>query len=154
MRAPISILFTWNPKKFEFPEYQEMVESTEKGKSYIRRWSPGIRSDVQIGDRAFLLRQKTDRGIVGFGRVVSDVYLADHWDVKNLNQVKYVDIEWKIMLNFPDRIDHDWLVANLDGPGNAGWNQVFAGGYTIKEEVADSLEAFLNLLNPSFRIPD
>jgi hypothetical protein len=143
MRQAISILFTWNPKRFDFPEYEEIIESTRQGVPYIRRWSSGIREDVQVGDRALLLRQKLDRGIIGFGTVVSEVFRDDTWDQARSNQVRYVQIEWKVMRPADNRITHEWLMENLGDANQVSWNMIYAGGYKIPEDVADVLENIL-----------
>jgi hypothetical protein len=74
-----TFILTWNPENWVFDEgrYEELVDSTARGGVPLEAWSVGVRrGGVSQGDRAFLLRQHRDRGIVASGHFTSGVYSA------------------------------------------------------------------------------
>jgi 5-methylcytosine-specific restriction enzyme A len=65
-----TFLLTWNPDGQGWPEddHAAAVEAATAGDEPAERWSVGIRkSGVSIGDRAYLVLQHHERGIVASG---------------------------------------------------------------------------------------
>ena len=65
-------ILTWNQRNWDFDDgvYDDYVGLTAADEIVDEPWSTAVRnSEIEIGDRAFLLRQGFDRGIVGARRV-------------------------------------------------------------------------------------
>ncbi len=57
------------------------MELTARGKTVKGSWAVGNRrGGIERRDRAFLLRQQNDRGIIASGHFTSQVYQDLHWD--------------------------------------------------------------------------
>jgi hypothetical protein len=72
-----TFLLTWNPDGQGWPdaEHEAAVEAAAAGRALLERWSVALRkSGIHIGDRAFLVRQRRERGIVASGRFTSEIY--------------------------------------------------------------------------------
>ena len=67
-------VITWNPRRWHWPdeEYVAEADATRKGQLFRSRWSCGNTRSISEGDRLFLLRQDTDRGIIGSGYAMGD----------------------------------------------------------------------------------
>jgi len=70
-----TFLLTWNPKNKDYETSEDhIIDLAEKVRTQgpqIEHWSTGNRTNVQSGDRVFLLRQgKEPRGIFGAGYAV------------------------------------------------------------------------------------
>jgi len=75
-----SFLLTWNPQQ-KPRSWREEAAKTAKGIACPYWWSTGMRSNIQPGDRLFLLKQGSEpRGIMASGTAVSEVYDDKHWD--------------------------------------------------------------------------
>jgi hypothetical protein len=80
MEPHVPMILTWNPQRWDFEpgEYDRYVEQTQRTPTVAVEgsWSAGRRRHgVRVGDRAYLLRQGSDRrGIVASGAVASEPY--------------------------------------------------------------------------------
>lgn len=101
-----TFLLTWNPdgKAWSGGGYERVVEAHASGRSLSDRWGVGIRkSGIAAGDRAFLVRQRRERGIVASGFFLGEIYTAEHWeDPARLST--YADVRWDILLPVADRL--------------------------------------------------
>lgn len=74
-----SFVLTWNPEK-EFPwndpndDVDWYVSQTAKGKQPKYTWSTGNTKSIVPGDRLYLFRQGSTRGLVGSGYAASQVF--------------------------------------------------------------------------------
>ena len=58
-----------------------MIKVTASGESWPGTWSVGVRKQgISLGDRALLLRQHRDRGIVASGEFTSEIREGPHWN--------------------------------------------------------------------------
>jgi len=48
---------TWNPRKWDWNDLQEHLDSLAQGKVVQTRWSCGARKRIEVGARVFLHRQ-------------------------------------------------------------------------------------------------
>ncbi|WP_130329450.1 hypothetical protein [Micromonospora kangleipakensis] len=65
-----TFILTWDGSESVYPpkEYQGHVAATRRGRAVPLTWSVGSRrGGMSVGDRVFLLRQDSDRAIVGSG---------------------------------------------------------------------------------------
>ncbi len=107
---------TMNPKKSS-PEdlawAEEAADLTAEGFSAESRWSVGSRKQgIRPGDRAFMLRQEVDRGLVGFGTFVSGIEPDIHWSDPN-RTANYAYVEWHMFLQPSDRLRIETLKKDL-----------------------------------------
>jgi hypothetical protein len=93
---------------------------------------------VSVGDRVFLLRQNSERGIVASGALVDwAVYRAGHWSAPD-RFAYYIDLEWDLVLPMVDRLTIDELAAQV--PGHH-WNAVLGSGQQLAAPGDEQLEA-------------
>jgi hypothetical protein len=89
-----TFLLVWNPDKWPWPEtdFETIVALTESGQWVEGRWSVGIRKHgISRNDRAYLVRQHRDRGLVGIGGFTSGIYSDKHWDDSG-RETTYADL--------------------------------------------------------------
>jgi len=114
--GPITLLLTWNSKKYPWKELEKRIEEIAATGSATGFWSTGNRKDVQPGDRFFLLRQGEEpRGLVGKGSITGPVEERKrHWDETERNTGKSylgAPVLWETlsrtpMIPLPDLIRH------------------------------------------------
>lgn len=148
----MAFLLTNNPARWAIDaEYMTgWVEATAAGHSVEGRWSTGLRTKkIQVGDRAFLLRQGTSgRGIFASGRFVSDAFQTGHWDGGG-GTANYADVMWDTALKPDDALPIEMLFVELpDGQ----WEPQASGSQVSSRDrsAARSLATFwLQLLRVS-----
>src|SRR5262245_30130644 len=99
-----TFVLTWSPDAYQFDEaeYEDYVEQTASGQIVEGNWSTGNRrSLIKRGDRAFLLRQHSERGIIASGEFTSPVYPDEHWDESG-REANYAKIKWEHWLHADD----------------------------------------------------
>jgi 5-methylcytosine-specific restriction protein A len=134
-----TFILTWNPDQWPFDEddYQRAVESTAAGHLTKDAWSVGNRlGGINLGDRAFLLRQHRDRGIVASGEFTSEVYQDRHWDASD-RDANYADVQWDNLLDLEDRLPIEELKRRVS---RVSWDRLQASGVQIREDAATSVE--------------
>jgi hypothetical protein len=116
--APVAtFLLTWSAEKAEaWPDYEEAIRAAAEGRPARGRWSVGSRTGgIHLGDRAFLMRQRLERGIVASGRFVSgEVVQDDHWDGSD-RDANYTDVEWDTVLPVERRLPIELLEERIPG---------------------------------------
>ncbi len=76
-----SFLYTWNPKAWDWLDYQEAIYYVNNEGFYDMNWSSGARKNVDVGDTFFLMRLGLEpKGIIGYGYISSLSFLTKHWD--------------------------------------------------------------------------
>lgn len=133
-----SFLLTWNPERWEWDEnhLQRCIRRTRAGKAVNERWSLGIRRHgVTIGDRAYLLRQRTERGLVGSGTFTSDIYTDDHWDGSG-RPMAYADIMWDAIVDPDDRLPVEVLHAEVP---QVAWDRLQGSGVQVPPAIEADL---------------
>lgn len=134
-----SFLFSWNPKKYPWDDLDKAVKACRKFGRFNDAWSCVSHKQVEVGDRAFLVRVGVPpRGIMGSGYITSLPYLAPHWNDEG-KTVYRVNIDFEILLN-PDYEE----ILTLDSlKVKTKVKQVWtpqSSGILIKKEVIGELE--------------
>jgi hypothetical protein len=136
-----TFLLTWNAGDTGYPpaNYAADIAETAAGRTVVGRWTIGPRrGGTAAGDRVFLLRQRTDRGIVAGGTLVDGtIFPAEHWAGDPRKATHYVDVRWDHVLPVTDRLPIEDLLREV--PGHH-WNAVFSSGQLIRPP-ADELLA-------------
>jgi hypothetical protein len=132
-------ILTWNPSKWLWNprDYARDVRQNEAGKLVSRRWSCGNRTNIVPGDRLFLMRQGTDRGLISSGYATSESYEDEHWDESRDDQALYVDYKSEMLLKTDDRLPIEGLLR--EGLG-VPWNNLYGSGVAVPVEWAPRLE--------------
>jgi hypothetical protein len=149
------MILTWNPQRWNFEpgEYDRYVEQTQRTPPVPvqGRWSAGRRRHgVVVGDRAYLLRQGSDRrGIVASGAVASEPYAAPHWDGSN-QEAWFVDVVWDRFVDVDDRVLTDELIERVP---SVPWNYLFASGSPLDGPAADAVEALWSGVDAGEPVP-
>jgi hypothetical protein len=139
--AMSTFVFIWDPTNSSYlaDDYAADVAVTAAGGTVDGRWSTGSRRrGLEAGDRAFLLRQRVDRGIVAAGRLVDgEVFLDRHFaDPSRLKA--YTRIRWERLVPADDRLPLEELLRDV--PGHA-WNAVYGSGQQVRPPADDLLDA-------------
>lgn len=90
-------ILTWNPKRWKWDDFDAFRARVAAGIADDYRWSTGNNKSIRPGERFFLFRQGSERGIIGAGRTTSYVYHDEHWDDASQDG-KYVDVQWDTLL--------------------------------------------------------
>ncbi|MBT7914833.1 tetratricopeptide repeat protein [Candidatus Bathyarchaeota archaeon] len=140
---PRTFLLTWNPQKTPWDTLSDEISEARRMGFYVNDWSCGNTKNIHSGDRFYLLCQgKGPTGIVGTGKIISDVWEQPHWDVEGAQAGKkayYVDVEWETLLDprTAPPLDRKLLMAEFP---QVNWNTQ-RSGIRIKEGVPERLEA-------------
>jgi 5-methylcytosine-specific restriction enzyme A len=125
-----TFLLTWNPDSegWSDDDYAAAVETAAAGGEPANRWSVGARkSGVSIGDRAYLVRQSRERGIVASGRFSGTIREDVHWDGSG-RMARYAHIEFDVVLPVADRLDMDVLKASVPA---VAWDRLQGSGVAV-----------------------
>jgi len=137
-------LFTWNPRRWRWTDFDELVSKIERDGRVLDRWSSGVTRKIFPGDRFFLMRLGVPpKGIIGGGVINSKPFHHRHWRAKEAikgNSAIYVDIFFEWLLPAP-AIALERLEAPEFQPFN--WTPR-ASGSRIPENIAQQL----HLLSP------
>jgi 5-methylcytosine-specific restriction protein A len=130
--APSTFILTWNPRYPEaFPDYQEAIRLTASGRIKHSQWSCQS-GQISRGDRAFLFRQGTDRGMVARGVFTSGQYPDRHWSGRE-GYTKYGDVNWELVLATENRLPVEDLLAEVP---EVPWNSIYGSGIQVHSESA------------------
>lgn len=90
-------ILTWNPNKFDWREYEEMVGIVKDGIGLETDWSCRSKN-LRKGDRFILLMQGMGikNGVVGFGKILTSTYELPFTEFGD----KFVDIRFERMWNY------------------------------------------------------
>ena len=133
-----AFVLTWNPARWDFAagEYEDWIAKTRAGVNVDGGWSTGIRSrGIEVGDRAFLLRQHFDRGIVASGTFSSEIWEDEHWDGSG-RVTTFADVSWDTALDPAERLP----VEVLNREVQAYWDRMQGSGVKLTDHAADRLE--------------
>jgi hypothetical protein len=134
-------ILTWNPKVFDWEQegsFDKFVKGTGGGRLMRGRWSCGNTKRIVLGDRVFLLRQGTNRGMIGSGVVTQGSYLDAHFDSSRRGEkAVYCDLKYDTVLPVADVLPIKELQAtNLGLP----WNSMLKGGVEVPGQSVEKLE--------------
>ena len=129
-----TFLLTWNPRSRGYPEdlYDADIRHFERGGAPTQgTWSVGNRKQgVEIGDRGYLIRQQSLRGVVGSGRFASTVFQDRHWE-RTGQRANYADIEWDMVVGLDDRLPIEALRKQIR---SVNWDRLQASGVVVADE--------------------
>ncbi|GAA3945364.1 HNH endonuclease [Actinoplanes auranticolor] len=134
-----TFLLTWNPDGpgWPDPDHEAAVEAASAGQSQLRRWSVALRkSGIAIGDRAFLVRQRRQRGIVASGHFSHTIYEDKHWDGSG-RLTTYADIEFDQVLALNDRLPVEVLKNKVPA---ITWDRLQGSGVSVAQPHDQELE--------------
>lgn len=133
-------ILTWNPSKFVWSEHglADAVRLTAAGQPVGDRWSIGVhKREIGPGDRAFLLRQRSQRGIVASGVFTTAPFDDEHWDDDG-GVATYAELTWDVVLDPEDRLQTEALKKRVPG---VVWDRLQASGTRLEAGQASRLEA-------------
>lgn len=124
-----TFLLTWNPDGagWAAADYNRAVDALGAGRPIkARRWSVAIRkSGISEGDRAFLMRQHHERGIIASGRFATGkIYEDDDWREPG-KLTRYADINWDTLLPVGDVLTVEKLKTQVPG---VHWDRLEGSG--------------------------
>lgn len=121
----VAYLLTWNPKAWEWDDFQKDLQSFAHQGYLSGRWSTGHTKRIKKGDRVFLLRQGQEpRGIIGSGEATSSVFPDEHWDGSG-RDCNYVEFRLDTFLDYRKTIlSRKTLLSNVP---NVNWDTQASG---------------------------
>jgi 5-methylcytosine-specific restriction protein A len=133
-----SYLYTWNPTKWNWSDFQDAIYRVNNDEQYDVYWSCGNTKRIAIGDMFFLMRLGVEpKGIIGCGYISSPPYDLPHWDEVKAAEGKTTlrtDLLFKSLAETPI-LSLDYL---QDKYPNYKWTPQ-VGGLTIPDEIASEL---------------
>ncbi|BCJ53502.1 hypothetical protein Asp14428_49770 [Actinoplanes sp. NBRC 14428] len=136
-----TFVLTWDGSQTGYfrDNYGNDIAATAAGRTVAGRWSCGSRrSGAAPGDRVFLLRQKSDRGIVASGRLADGlVFPAPHWAGDPLKVTHYVEVLWDRVVPVACRLPFADLLHAVPGHN---WQHIFASGQRVRPPADVALE--------------
>jgi 5-methylcytosine-specific restriction enzyme A len=149
-------LLTWNPAKWPWPELPDCIQEFEATGHRLERWSCGRNRKIVEGDRVFLLRQGLEpRGIVGSGRVATDVFDDWHWDEAKRaagQRTWCIEVDFDVLLNAEREPILPRAQLNEGVLGQMYWDSQ-SSGILIPDEVAQQLERKWKQLTTKYQQP-
>lgn len=134
-----TILLAWDGSDdgFHPRDYAAAIRRTAEGRDAPERWSVGSRTrDLDPGDRVYLLRQRSDRGVVASGYLVDGkISRMRHWRAPS-REANYSRVRFERVVDGPDRLPSERLIATIPG---FDWNSVRSSGREVPEPAATEL---------------
>ena len=88
------------------------------------------------GDRAMLLRQRRDRGLVASGWFTTQIYEDLHWDGTD-RVTQFADIDFDCLLTVDERLPTEVLVEQVAA---VPWNRLQGSGVRVPDDAAVTLD--------------
>ncbi len=74
-------LLVWNPKRWDWTDLADNIRAVATDDEVIVHWSCGRAKNLQVGDRAFLIRLGVEpKGIMGAGTIIRERHELPHYD--------------------------------------------------------------------------
>lgn len=124
---------TWDPDGKGWPaaDYNRAVDALNAGQPVKAwRWSVAIRkSGISEDDRAFLMRQHHERGLIASGRFpTGEIYERADWRGTG-GLTRYVDVDWDVLLPVDDVLTVEELKGQVPG---VEWDRLQGSGVMVK----------------------
>lgn len=136
-----TIILTWDgsDEGYDPTELAADIASTRVGRTAPARWSMGSRRrNIAAGDRVFLLRQGTARGIVAAGTATDGVvFEAEHWDDPT-KTAAYTAVGWDRVVPIDEGLEFGDLLKLVP---DHNWNNIFGSGQQMQAPSDSQLEA-------------
>jgi 5-methylcytosine-specific restriction protein A len=130
-------IFTWNPKNWAWDNFESLVAASKAGRHVKDHWSTGNNKSIKKGERFFLLRQGTERGIVAAGITTSGWFQKDHWKVDKQGKANYAHVRFDTIVPLAERLATEVLLTRMS---EFNWLRVQASGVSISDKLATALE--------------
>lgn len=91
---PNTWLLTWNPTRWEWEDFDEVVKLTKSGVAVPIGWTCA-NTHTLVGDRIYMVKlgsSSTPNGIFATGYIISDNYKDESYDPTKESKARYVDI--------------------------------------------------------------
>jgi hypothetical protein len=146
-------LILWNPKKWEWSDWKKcLADVTRQGLSE-ERWSCGVRRNLPVGSRLFLMRKATPlRGIVASGWSTGLPEMDAHWGKGD--SALYVPLEFDAMVEpYGDSL-LPVEVLQMGATAQVNWDTQ-GGGIEIPDVALERLETLWteHLASYGLRLP-
>jgi 5-methylcytosine-specific restriction protein A len=140
---PRTFILNWHPERFVIPAdvYEQYVEEVAKyGRGAFTNWSTGNRSSgITPGDRFFLFRQKSERGIVAAGQFASSIYQDENWNGEG-KPANYARTTTEVWLPIEQRLTIESLNESVP---DFSWKHLQGSGILLSgEDAAELLEVW------------
>ncbi|WP_433378224.1 hypothetical protein ACQPZX_11300 [Actinoplanes sp. CA-142083] len=125
-------MLTWNPDSARWSdgEFDAAAERSAAGHALLSRWGVGIRKrGISVGDTAYLVRQRHERGIVASGRFESEIYEDERWDGSG-RITTFADVRFDVVLPLADRLPVALLKHRLSA---VAWDHLQGSGVMMPE---------------------
>ena len=134
-----TFILTWNPDAWTDGDdwIADNAGVATASEPVAGAYSTGVRRQgIVAGDRAMLLRQRRDRGIVASGYFTTEIYDDEHWDGTG-RVTHYADVEFDCITTVDDRLPVDVLKAEIP---EVSWDRLQGSGVRVPDGVDDDLE--------------
>jgi hypothetical protein len=134
-----TFILTWNPDAWTDGDdwLDDNAGVATATQPVAEPWSTGIRRrGIVPGDRAMLLRQRRERGIVASGYFTSEIYDDGHWDGSG-RVTQYADVAFDCITTVDDRLPVEVLKAQIP---EVFWDRLQGSGVQVPDGVDDDLE--------------
>jgi len=134
-----TFILIWNPKKWRKwtrRAYKKEVEQTTVGKLFPGIWSCGNTKSIKPGDRLFLLRVDSERGLIASATAISTPYFGPHWDGTPGRKALYVKHLTDALVDVEDRFPMQQLLKERL---SVHWNRMQKSGIEVPKESAARL---------------
>ena len=132
-----TFILTWNPA-YETENEKRHIPRLRAGTEDLSEWSFSTRTKgVKEGDRAFMLLQGAERGLVAAGLFETPIEVRAHWDGSG-RTCGFADVRWdRPWLETSDRLETSDLLALVPG---IKWNALRGSGVEAKPPADVDLE--------------
>jgi hypothetical protein len=128
-----TFLLIWDASDTGYPpeNLTSDIAATAAGRVVEGRWSFGSRrGGTAPGDRVFLLRQRSQRGIVASGTLTDGViFPAEHWQGHPTRSTYYADVRWDRVVSVADRLPFEELLHEVPGHD---WRHIYGSGQRVR----------------------
>lgn len=133
-------LLTWNPKHWDWDDFDDYIQEVQQQGSTQMSWSCGNSKNIQRGDTVFLMKVgRNNPGILGSGIALSTPYRGEHFSDPS-REANYVKVKFDVLLdvnNDDPPLSLEILKRNFP---DQSWTPQ-ASGISIKTEYVDHLKS-------------
>jgi hypothetical protein len=136
-----TFLLIWDASDTGYPPARLAadVAATAAGDTVTGRWTFGSRrGGTAPGDQVFLLRQRSDRGIVASGTLADGViFPAAHWQGHPAKSTYYAEVRWERVVPVADRLPFEELLHDVPGHD---WHHIYGSGQRVRPPADEALQ--------------
>jgi 5-methylcytosine-specific restriction protein A len=127
-----TFILIWNPDAWSWEDngYFEQIEATERGEQVENDWSVGVRrKGIASGDRALVMRQRRERGLVAAGTFTGPIYSKERWDGSG-RHTPYAKLKFDRVLDPGDRLPVEVLKQEVP---EVSWDRLQGSGIQVPD---------------------